>query len=325
VKQIEAPRRRRTGILRTVASWFDQTIPNEGLSDELHEKKVEWVRCIPFFSLHLFAACIIFVGWSWPAVLTCIALYFLRMFAITGFYHRYFSHRSFKTNRFWQFIFAVWGGTAAQRGALWWAAHHRHHHRHSDKEPDVHSPIIHEFLWSHMLWITSKANFETKDQEIKDLMKYPELRYLNDNDNLVPLLFGLAVFGWGYVAAWLWPESGVGPFQMLIWGFFVSTVLLFHGTCTINSLSHLFGTRRYETTDHSRNNFLLALVTMGEGWHNNHHYYPASTRQGFYWWEIDMTYYGLKMLSWLGIIRDLKPVPAHVRDGIGRGTPQDAH
>jgi len=294
------------------AAWWDAyaiETPGEG---ETGEKKVEWVRCIPFFALHGVCFAVIWVGWSWPAVLTAIALYFIRMFAITGFYHRYFSHRTFKTNRFWQFVFAVWGNSAVQRGPLWWAAHHRHHHRHSDKEPDVHSPIVHEFMWSHLFWITSASNFATRLHEVKDLAKYPELRFLDRYDSLVPLGLALLMLGWGAFLQLIMPETGVGPWQMLVWGFFISTVVLFHGTCTINSLSHLFGSRRYETSDHSRNNFILALITMGEGWHNNHHHYPAAARQGFFWWEIDITYYILKMFSWVGIIHDLKPVPEHV-------------
>jgi stearoyl-CoA desaturase (delta-9 desaturase) len=107
----------------------------------------------------------------------------------------------------------------------------------------------------------------------------------------------------------------IGGWQWLIWGFFISTVVLFHSTCFINSLAHLWGKRRYQTGDESRNNWLLALITFGEGWHNNHHRYPGSARQGFYWWELDITYYGLKVLQWLGVIRDLRPVPARVRLG----------
>lgn len=298
----------------TVARWFDSWAGGGAVYEAPQQDyRVDWLRVVPFFAVHLVCLAVIWVGWSWPAVGVCVGLYFIRMFAITGFYHRYFSHRTFKTSRAFQTVMALWGTSCVQRGPLWWAAHHRHHHRHSDKEADVHSPHEHSFLWSHMLWITSRANFHTQLHEVKDLAKYPELRFIDRYDVLMPVVLGvgLTLLGWGLNAAW--PELGTGPWQMLIWGFFISTVLLFHGTCTINSLSHIFGSRRYETTDHSKNNFILSLITLGEGWHNNHHHYPAATRQGFFWWEIDITYYGLKILSWLGIIWDLKPVPEHVK------------
>jgi len=235
----------------------------------------------------------------------------IRMFFVTGFYHRYFSHRSFKATRPVQFLMALAGATTVQRGALWWAAHHRHHHKFSDQPEDVHSPIQHHFLWSHIGWITSRRNFPTDFDAIPDLAKFPELRFLDRFDTLIPILMATCLF---FIGVWL-PESwGTSGSQMLVWAFFVSTVLLFHGTCTINSLTHLFGAKRYKTGDESRNSLILALITLGEGWHNNHHYYQNSTRQGFYWWEIDITFYTLKVLSLFRIVTDLKPVPARVRD-----------
>ena len=221
------------------------------------------------------------------------------MFAITGFYHRYFSHRSFQTSRPMQFLFAVIGASSVQRGPLWWAAHHRKHHRHSDTEHDVHSPHHHGFWWSHVGWITSPANFPTDYSQVPDLAKYPELRFIDRFDTLVPLLLALALY---------W----IGGLPYLIWGFFISSVVLFHFTCSINSLAHIWGGQRYYTSDQSRNNLFLALLTFGEGWHNNHHKYPGSSRQGFFWWEIDLTYYGLKLLASLRLITDLRPVPERV-------------
>lgn len=283
-------------------------------ADPKDDKQVDWIRILPFIGTHLMCLGVIWVGWSWIAVLVAVLLYAIRMFAITGFYHRYFSHKTFKTNRFWQFIFAVLGSSAAQRGPLWWAAHHRHHHRHSDEEDDRHSPHQHGLLWSHMLWFTNRSNYQTQIHYVKDLAKYPELRFIDRHDMLVPVLLGTALFFFGVTLNFFFPQLGTNGMQMLIWGFFISTVVLFHGTCTINSLSHMMGTRRYETGDHSRNSLLLALITFGEGWHNNHHYYPNATRQGFYWWEVDITYYVLRGMATLGIIRDLKGVPTHVRD-----------
>ena len=280
--------------------------------DQPDARGIDWVRIIPFVGVHLACLGVFWVGWSPVAIAVAVLLYAVRMFAITGFYHRYFSHRTFKTSRTAQFVFALLGNAAVQRGPLWWAAHHRHHHRHSDAEADPHSPHEHGFLWSHVLWLTTRENFRTDRKAVKDLIVYPELRFLDRFDMLVPLLLALGLYGLGGVLERFAPGLGTNGAQMLIWGFFISTVVLLHATCTINSMAHLFGTRRFETGDESRNNGLLALITFGEGWHNNHHYYPGAVRQGFYWWEIDVTYWGLKALEKLGVIRDLNPVPDRV-------------
>ena len=213
-----------------------------------------------------------------------------------------------------QFLFAVAASTAVQRGALWWAAHHRRHHNESDQEKDVHSPHTHNFIWSHIGWIASPKNFATDYDSIKDFAKYPELVFLNRFNKLVPAVMAAGLYFLGDWAGAKWPSLQTNGWQILIWGFFISTTVLFHGTSTINSLAHIYGKQRFDTGDQSRNNFWLSLVTLGEGWHNNHHYYMHSTRQGFYWWEIDPTYYGLKIMSWLGLVYDLKPVPARVLD-----------
>jgi stearoyl-CoA desaturase (Delta-9 desaturase) len=276
---------------------------------------VDWARAVPFLLMHAICLCVFLVGFSWIAFATMIGMYLVRMFAITGFYHRYFSHRSFKTTRAGQFIFGLLGASAVQRGPIWWAAHHRHHHVHSDKVDDVHSPGQHGFLWSHMGWFLSHKHFTADLSRVKDLLKYPELRFLDRFDIVVPTLLGTGVFLIGVLLKHVAPGLHTTGWQMLIWGFFMSTVLLYHGTYTINSLSHVFGRQRYKTGDSSRNNPWLALITLGEGWHNNHHHYPASTRQGFYWWEFDITYYTLKFMSFFGLIWDLKPVPVAVREG----------
>lgn len=301
-------------MLRAVARWLDSEAGSTPTEQAL-EKEVDWLRILPFVILHVACLGVLWVGWSWTAVAVAAGLYLVRMFAITAFYHRYFSHRAYKAGRFWQFLFAVVGNSSAQRGPLWWAAHHRHHHRYADQEEDVHSPVRDGFWWSHMIWLTTQANFPTRKKYVQDWAKFPELVWINRFDTVVPLLLALSLYAAGEWLAFQAPHLGTNGPQMLIWGFFVSTVVLFHGTCTINSLDHMIGTRRYETTDTSRNNPVLALITLGEGWHNNHHYYAVSARQGFFWWEIDITYYLLVFLSWLGIVRDLRPVPKVVRDG----------
>ncbi len=299
-----------------IARWFDNSVGAQPVS-ESEALDIDWVRSIPFVMLHLTCFAVIWVGWSWTAVLVAVSLYFLRMFAITGFYHRYFSHRSFETSRWAQFLFAVWGNSAVQKGPLWWAAHHRHHHRHSDKETDIHSPHTSGFFWSHIGWITCKGNFTTNLKAVPDLAKFPELRFLDRFETMVPILLAASLFGLGSLLQSLAPQLGTSGPQLLIWGFFISTIVLFHGTSTINSLAHLMGNKRYRTSDESRNSLFLALITLGEGWHNNHHHFSASVRQGFYWWEIDITYYVLYLFSRIGLIWNLTPVSEATRN-IGR-------
>ena len=298
----------------SILQWFDSDHGTKALGDlkalEAKPDRIEWVRTIPFIILHAGCLGVLVTGWSWTAVGTAVALYFVRMFAITGFYHRYFSHRTFSTSRAWQFVLAVWGAACVQKGAIWWAATHRHHHQHSDEPVDKHSPRQHGFVWSHIGWITSSKNFPTDYKRVKDLAKFPELVFLNRYDTLVPVLFATLLFGIGKLLQHQAPSLGVTGGQMLVWGFFISTTVLFHGTACINSMAHVFGKKRYATGDDSRNSFILSLITLGEGWHNNHHQHMTTVRQGFYWWELDITYYLLKVMSWTGLIWDLRPVPA---------------
>jgi stearoyl-CoA desaturase (delta-9 desaturase) len=272
-------------------------------------ERMDWGRTIPFVILHLGCLGVFWVGWSPVAVGVCALLYAIRMFFITGIYHRYFCHKAYKASRAVQFLFALLGLLCVQRGALWWAAVHRHHHSHSDEEIDVHSPRHKGFLWAHIGWMTSSRNFPTDYRLIPDLAKFPELVFLNRFDLIGPLLLAMLVYALGAILDAKYPALHTSGPQLLVWGGFISTVLLFHGTCCINSLAHVFGKSRYDTGDDSRNSFLLTIITLGEGWHNNHHRYQSSARQGFYWWEIDPTYYTLRLLAALGIISDLKRVP----------------
>ena len=298
-------------VLLSLLRWFDSYAGMEELRRS-EERKVDWWRVSPFLFLHVMCAGVLWVGWSPTAVIVAAVLYLVRMFAVTGFYHRFFSHNAFSTSRPWQFLFAVLGSTAVQRGPLWWAGHHRHHHLYADKEQDIHSPVQSGFWWSHIGWITSTRNFPTNLSLVGDFAQYPELRFLDRFDILFPVLFAASIYAAGSALAYFAPELGTNGPQLLIWGFFISTVVLFHATATINSLDHMIGTKRYDTGDESRNNPVLALLTLGEGWHNNHHHYAVSARQGFFWWEIDITYYGLVFLSWLGIVRNLRTVPGEV-------------
>ncbi|QDV78574.1 acyl-CoA desaturase [Botrimarina mediterranea] len=272
-------------------------------------EEIEWFRVAPFLLLHLACLSVFWVGWSWAAVGVALLTHFARVFALTAFYHRYFSHRAFKTSRPVQFLGALLGNAAGQRGPIWWAAHHRHHHRASDKPDDIHSPHQDGFLWSHMLWFMTRRNYQTDHRMVKDLLRFPELRWIDRNDFVAPALLAAAMYGLGWLLGVYAPQLGTNGPQMLVWGFVISTVALYHVTFSINSLAHQIGTRRYETNDDSRNNFWLALVTFGEGWHNNHHHFPNSARQGFRWWEIDISFYLLYLLSCLGLVWDLKPAP----------------
>ena len=255
-----------------------------------------------FFSIHaaaIYAVC--FVRPSLTLVIATILLFVVRKFGITAGFHRYFSHRSFKTSRWFQFALAFLGGMAAQKGALWWAAHHRHHHQHSDEPEDVHSAKQHGFLWSHVGWVLSSEYHEYDAKRVKDLTKFPELVFL-DRFHFIPpaaLIFSCLILGG-------WPG--------VLWAFCVCTVVLYHSTFCINSLCHLIGRKRFDTGESSRNSFIMAIITLGEGWHNNHHHYPHCARQGFKWWEIDPTYYILKVLGILHIVREIKEPPPHLRE-----------
>jgi stearoyl-CoA desaturase (Delta-9 desaturase) len=255
-------------------------------------ERVALVSSIPFFLVHVAALAAFWVETSSIDWAVCAFLYLIRMFGITAGYHRYFSHRAFRVGRGTQFMLAFIGTMSAQKGVLWWAAHHRQHHKYSDKKEDIHSPTR-GFWWSHMGWILSTKYDETPYDKIGDLTRYPELVWLNRNWVLPPVLLALFLFS-------------VGGLGMLLTGFFMSTVLLYHGTFTINSLSHCFGKKRFLTGDLSRNNIWLALLTLGEGWHNNHHHYQSSANQGFYWWEIDISYYIICLMERTGLAWDVR-------------------
>jgi stearoyl-CoA desaturase (delta-9 desaturase) len=276
------------------------------------DERIRFIDSLPFWGVH--AACLLafWAGVSWVALLTCVLAYYIRMFAVTAVYHRYFSHRTYKTSRPVQFVLALIGTSAVQKGPLWWAAHHRHHHRYADTDKDIHPPTVRGFWWSHVGWILCNKYMATKMEAIRDFAKFPELRFLNRYHLLPPITLALGMFVFGWLLNHSAPSLRTSGVQMLVWGFFVSTTLLFHGTFMINSLAHVFGRRRFATNDTSRNSFLLSLITLGEGWHNNHHRYPASERQGFFWWEIDVTHYILKIMSWAHLVWDLREPPPHI-------------
>ncbi len=267
-----------------------------------------------FLGLHLLPLCALYTGATPFDWIVCGTLYVSRMFFVTGGYHRYFSHRTFKTSRWFQLVLAFLAQTSAQKGVLWWSAYHRVHHKFSDTENDPHSKKIFGFWRSHIGWILEKEHEPTHFELVKDLAKYPELVWLNKHYMLPAALLatGVTLLG-GYVNGGSVHTMLTHGWSTLWVGFFLSTVILYHATFSINSLMHWFGTPRYKTGDESRNSLWLAILSLGEGWHNNHHYYQRSTRQGFFWWEIDITYYVLKILELFGLVWDITGVPAHVQ------------
>lgn len=267
------------------------------------------MSCLGFIGTHAGVALIFITGFSWVALFSLFCVYALNMFGISAGFHRYFSHRSYKTNRFFQFVLAWLGTSAAQRGPLWWAAHHRDHHRHSDQKEDIHSPIREAFWYSHFGWILCPENFATKHSRVRDLTKYPELRFLDRFYLVPPFVRASILFGLGSFLASNYPQLQTSGPQLLAWGFFAGTMISYHITFSINSFAHLFGSRSYETSDSSKNNWLLALLTFGEGWHNNHHQYPGLERHGHRWWEFDLTHSLLKILSSLGVVYDMRVQP----------------
>ena len=264
--------------------------------------------------MHLACLFAIWTGVSAVAVATCLALYVIRMFAITAGFHRLFAHRTYQTSRAFQFLMGFLGTASYQKGPLWWSSHHRRHHLNADTDEDLHSPLTHAVWRSHFGWFLSRESQATDWKLIANLSRYRELRFLDRFYSLPPALLAVAMFLFGSVLGRNAPGLGTSGWQMLVWGFFISTVVLYHGTFTVNSLAHVFGKRRFATDDNSRNNWFVALITLGEGWHNNHHHYQTSERQGFYWWELDISHYTLRVLSWFGIVWDLRTPPAHVFD-----------
>ena len=263
----------------------------------------------PIFIMHLLALGVLFTGFSWTAVIALAITYVVRVFALTAGFHRYFSHRSFKTSRVFQFIMAWVGTSAAQLGPMWWAANHRHHHQHSDQPEDIHSPVVKSAFWAHIGWVLCRAYGSIQHDRIKDLNKYPELRFI-DRFHILPVLSligALYALGSGLNAAY--PQLNTSGIQLVMWGFFLSTIFVYHVTFCVNSVTHIVGKKRFNNSDESRNSFWVALLTFGEGWHNNHHRWPLSARQGMYWWELDLSYLILRGLEKLGLVWDLKVYP----------------
>lgn len=237
------------------------------------------------------------------SLVTALFLYVFRMFFVTAVRHRYFSHRSYEIpSRKVQFIFAFLCTLDIQQGVVWWASHHREHHSYSDTEKDVHSAFLRGIWWSHMGWLLCRKYQPTQRERVRDLEKFSELVWLGKRPQvyLAPTILGITCF---LLGTYLGKEYGTSGLDMLLVGFFSSTFFLYHGTFAINSFAHLFGTTRYETGEKSKNNFFLAIITLGEGWHNNHHHSQGREKQGEKWWEIDISHMILVVLSWFRLVK----------------------
>ena len=263
----------------------------------------------PLVLVHLGCGLVFLVGWSSIAIAVCLITGALQIFGITAGYHRLLAHRSFKTSQIFQFILALFGVLAGQNGPLWWVGHHRHHHRYSDWDDDVHSPQR-GFFWSHMGWLFSPRCVPVRHELVRDLARRRELRLLQRYYYACNLGYALVLYAIGDTWRYFDPTAATSGVQLLIWGSMISTVCVYHSIWSANSFCHRYGTRRFPTSDDSRNNFLVSLVTFGDGWHHNHHYCPYSARHGFSWWEIDLNFAILRLLACIGIVWDLKLPPA---------------
>ncbi len=274
-------------------------LPSRGAS---RWRQVDVPGSVALVSIHALCLAAPFTGVSAAALVAAALVYWTQIFGVSAGYHRYFAHRTFRTSRAFQFVLAWLGATSAQMGPLWWASFHRRHHQHSDEPEDVHSPRQHGFLWSHVGWVLDRRNATADERYVRDWIRYPELRFIDRFRWLPPLSLILALLGVGTLLRTLAPGLGTGPLQLTLWGYFAATTLCYQVTFCVNSITHLYGRRPYETTDGSRNVWWLALLTNGEGWHNNHHRFPSSERHGIRWWELDVTHYILVGLSKLGVV-----------------------
>lgn len=307
--------------LRSFIRWFDARADEPDASKD-GVRELELLRILPFLGVHLACFLALFTGVSVFALCVMLFMYAFRVLGITVGYHRYFAHRAFRTSRPMQFFLALMGASAVQRGPLWWAAHHRHHHRTSDTPQDAHSPVQSGFWWSHLLWFQASGNYRSRLENMKDFADYPELYLLDRYDTLWPIISFVLLFCLGSWVGSTWPSTGTSGFQVLVWGGFISTVLAYHATFSINSLVHMYGAKRYATGDESRNNRWLWPITFGENWHNNHHMFPASARLGFYAREIDIGWYFICLLRRLGLIWDVNVVSDDVREHGSRLRPR---
>ncbi|HEY1909661.1 MAG TPA: fatty acid desaturase [Vicinamibacterales bacterium] len=255
-----------------------------------------------FWIVQASALLVLTVPFRWAYIGLWAASHFVRALGLTLMYHRYYAHRAFKMNRGARFVWTLIGTAAMQKGPIWWAGHHVMHHKFADREGDPHSPMISGFYYAHVGWFLHDTKFDQLDASnpvVRDFGKFPEIAWLEKYFIIPPTVMAVAMYLYG---GWPW----------LVYGFCLPTMTLAHATFCINTVNHLFGSRRFETMDDSRNNPITAFFAVGEGWHNNHHRYQRAARNGFYWWEFDLTWYTMKAMAALGLVWDMQPVPARI-------------
>ena len=280
-----------------------------------------FISIIVFWTVQVSAVLAVLVPFSWAMAGLWAVSHFLRAIGLTLSFHRYFAHRTFQMNRAARFVWALIGTAAMQKGPLWWAGHHVNHHKFADREGDPHSPAITGFYHAHIGWFLNDARhdrLEATNPVLRDFSSAPEIVWLDRYHFVPPLALAVGLFL-------------SGGLQWLVWGFCVPTVTLAHSTFAINTVNHMFGSRRFDTIDDSRNNVLTAFFAAGEGWHNNHHRYQRAARNGFFWWEFDPTWYVIKLMAAVGLAWDVQAVPARIyaeararqaeRRMMGRGVP----
>jgi stearoyl-CoA desaturase (delta-9 desaturase) len=255
-----------------------------------------------FWFVQASAITVFFVPFAWPLVVLWACSHFLRAIGLTLVFHRYLAHRAFQMNRGVRLLWAFLGTAAMQKGPLWWAGHHIDHHKYADREGDPHSPVVSGFYYAHIGWFLNDARHDELDRAnpvVRDFSLVPELRWLDRYYAVPPILWAAGM----YV---------LGGLPWLAWGFCLPTVTLAHATFAINTVNHMFGSRRFDTPDESRNNLFTAIFAAGEGWHNNHHRYQRAARNGFYWWEVDPTYAVIRVMEWFGLVWGVQAVPLRI-------------
>ncbi len=282
--------------------------------------KINWVYAVPIFSVHLLAlAAFVPYLFSWTGLIVMILGVHVFGQGINLCYHRQLTHRSFRTPK-WLEHFFVWIAICCLQDTPGrWVATHRKHHLESDEQPDPHSPLV-SFLWSHIGWLLipdrESRSISSYERYARDVLQDPFYMWLEKKPIIIfvayvvhAILFFAAGFAIGYFTA---GENAAATglqfgLSLFVWGVLVRTVVVWHITWSVNSLTHLFGYRNYETPEHSTNNWLVALLTVGEGWHNNHHHDQASASNQHRWWELDVTYYEIQLLKWIGLAKDVVP------------------
>ena len=255
---------------------------------------------------HLSVVLVFISGYSFTALITFLVLFLVRLFVITGFFHRYYSHRSYQTSRWFQFLLTFIGTSAGQQGPLSWATSHITHHQHADAEDDPHSPVLNSGFYAHIGWLLQKDALSTNDKIVKPFTKYPEIVFLDRYHYIgtTSLIISLALLG--MLLSEHYPELGTSALQLVSWGFILSTLLILHGACLVNSVGHLYGYRRFKTKDNSHNVWWLFPLTLGDNWHNNHHHAPKSASFSYAWWEVDIIYLCILILEKLGLVWNVK-------------------